>query len=308
MPPENLHREPDRDDPGRDAAVDEFLAQRPRLLGIAYRLLGSMWDAEDVVSDAMVRWLRVDHTEVREPAAYLTTMVSRLALDQLRSARVKRQSYVGPWLPEPVMTEPSDLGPLDTVERRESVSLATLKVMEELTPPERGVFVLREAFDFPFAKIADILGVTTDGARQLFHRAQGRVATGTKRFPADAGEHRELLERFLDAVGGGDLDRLEDLLAESVVFYSDGGGKVRAALRPVTNRRQVLKHIHGLVRRYPIGKPLRIVEVNGMPAAWMAIGNTTEVVAIDVEDHRITAIYGIVNPDKLRYLRRQLAM
>jgi RNA polymerase sigma-70 factor (ECF subfamily) len=234
-------------------------------------------------------------------------MVSRLALDQLRSARVKRQSYVGPWLPEPTLTEPSDLGPLDTVERRESVSLATLKVLEELTPPERGVFVLREAFDFPYAQIADILGVSTDAARQLFHRARSRVATGSKRFHADADEHRELLERFLDAVTTGELERLEDLLAENVAFYSDGGGKVRAALRPVTNRRQVVKHIHGLVRRYPIGQQVRIVEVNGMPAAWMSIGTTTEVVAIDVEDHRITAIYGVVNPDKLRYIRRQLA-
>jgi RNA polymerase sigma-70 factor (ECF subfamily) len=292
----------------QDAAVDEFLVQRPRLLGIAYRLLGSMWDAEDVVSEAMVRWLRVEHADIREPAAFLTTMVSRLALDQLRSARVNRQSYVGPWLPEPTLTEPSDVGPLDTVERRESVSLATLKVMEELTPPERGVFVLREAFDFPYAQIADILDITTDGARQLFHRAQARVASGTRRFHADADEHRELLERFLEAVTSGELERLENLLAESVVFYSDGGGKVRAALRPVTNRRQVLKHIHGLVRRYPIGdSQLRIVEVNGSPAAWMSVGTTTEVVAIDVEDHRITAIYGVVNPDKLRYFRRQLA-
>src|SRR6187549_2105228 len=158
-----------------DELAREFTKFRPRLLGIAYRMLGSAWDAEDVVGEAMVRWLRTDRDQVREPLAYLTTVVTRLALDQLRSARVRRESYVGEWLPEPVLTAPSPLGPLDTVERREAVSLATLRMMEALTPPERAVLVLHEAFDLPHAEIADILDITEGGARQHLHRARHRI-------------------------------------------------------------------------------------------------------------------------------------
>ena len=151
-------------EPDPEALAREFLEHRPRLLGIAYRMLGSMWDAEDVIEDAMVRWLDIDRTQIRESAAFLTTMVTRRALDQLRSARVTRERYVGPWLPEPILTERSPLDPLDTVERRESVSLATLRMMEQLTPPERAVFVLHEAFDIPHTEIAVVLDITSESA------------------------------------------------------------------------------------------------------------------------------------------------
>ncbi len=156
-----------------------FIALRPRLLGIAYRLLGSMWDAEDVVGEAMVRWLRTDE-DVREPAAFLTTVVSRLAIDQLRSARVKREAYIGPWLPEPVIDEPGLLDPLESVVKRETLSLATLRLMENLTPSERAVFVLREAFQIPYRQIAEILDVSVAGARQLFHQAQLHLETDNR--------------------------------------------------------------------------------------------------------------------------------
>ena len=155
-----------------DALAHEFTEFRPRLLGIAYRMLGSAWDAEDVVAEAMVRWMGVDREQVREPLAFLTTVVTRLAIDQLRSARATRETYVGEWLPEPVVTDPSRLGPLDTVERRETVSLATLRMMEALTPPERAVLVLHEAFDLTHAEIADILGISEEGARQHLRRAR----------------------------------------------------------------------------------------------------------------------------------------
>src|SRR5690606_16405634 len=202
-----------------------------RLLGIAYRLLGSMWDAEDVVADALERWQRVDRRQVREPLAYLTTIVSRLALDQLRSARAQRETYVGPWLPEPVLTAPSSidpLDPLDAIERRETLSLATLHMLERLTPPERAVFVLREAFEVPYDQIADILGITPGSARQLRYRARTRLADATALAPDVApgrpgapgvsappatGEHATLLDELLAAMGSGDLDRLEGLLA-----------------------------------------------------------------------------------------------
>jgi RNA polymerase sigma-70 factor, ECF subfamily len=290
-----------------DVAVDQFLHNRGRLLGLAYRLLGSMWDAEDVVSEAMVRWLRVDHDAVREPAAYLTTMVSRIALDELKSARVARQRYVGPWLPEPTLSEPSDLGPLDTVELRESLSLATLHVMEQLTPPERGVFVLRAAFELPFAEIAGILEISVESARQLHHRARVRVERDEPRFRADPAEHAMLLERFLGAVGSGDLDALEGLLADDVVAYADGGGRARAAIRPVRGKANVLKYLRGLLRRFPFEREVGMVDANGLPAARVSFGVQSELLVIDVRAHHVHGVYGVLNPDKLSYLDRQLA-
>jgi RNA polymerase sigma-70 factor (ECF subfamily) len=179
--------------------TEEFLVLRPRLLGIAYRLLGSMWDAEDVVADAMERWLRTDRAEVRQPAAFLTTVVSRLAIDQLRSARATRETYVGPWLPEPVSTAPPPFDPLDSLVKRETLSLATLRLMEQLTPPERAVFVLREAFDIPYAQISEILDVSDGNARQLLHRAQAKLSTDRRRSEPAAAEHSALLEGLLRA-------------------------------------------------------------------------------------------------------------
>ncbi len=291
-----------------EGAVEEFLNERSRLLGIAYRLLGSMWDAEDIVSDAMVRWLRTDRTTIREPAAFLTTMVSRLALDQLKSARVTRQRYVGPWLPEPTLTETSELGPLDTVELRESVSVATLHVMEQLTPPERGAFVLREAFDLPFAQIAEILDITESGARQVCHRARRRLADRGQRFQADPNEHAVLLDRFLRAVSCGDLAGLEELLAADAVAYSDGGGKAHAAIRPIVGRANVVKFIRGLLRRFPLASEIQVIEANGMSAALLAFGRQTELLTVEVQGHRIQSIYGILNPEKLSYVDRQLTL
>jgi RNA polymerase sigma-70 factor (ECF subfamily) len=244
---------------------------------------------------------------VQEPVAYLSTMVSRLALDQLKSARVTRQRYVGPWLPEPALTETAVLGPLETVELRESVSLATLYVMEQLSPPERGVFVLREAFDMPFAEIAEILELSIAGARQLFHRAHSRLALDRRRFRADPGEHATLLDLFLRAVASGDLDGLESMLADDVVVYSDGGGRVHAAVRPIRGRANVMKHVRGLLRRSEIGPGVRIVDANGTAAALLRIGDHRELVVLDVRDHRVAGIYGISNPEKLSYLDVQLA-
>jgi RNA polymerase sigma-70 factor, ECF subfamily len=306
-----------KDDPAAKDAVEEFERHRPRLLGIAYRLLGSMWDAEDVVADALVRWLRIDPADrgrVREPVAFLTTMVSRLALDQLRSARVRREAYVGPWLPEPALTGPGGPGgpggPLDTIERRESISLATLHLLERLTPPERAVFILREAFDVPYDQVAEILDVTPDGARQLLHRARNRLGgeQGNKnrvRFPPDPEEHERLLDRLLRAMGSGDLHGLEDLLAADAVSYSDGGGKGRASRRPIAGAQHVVKFLTGLARRFPIGEP-HVIEANGLPAAVLTIGRQRELLAIDVREGQIRAIYNIINPDKLSYIDGQL--
>jgi RNA polymerase sigma-70 factor (ECF subfamily) len=310
-----MNDEPEANDPkDPNDAVEEFERHRPHLLGIAYRLLGSMWDAEDVVADALVRWLRidpVDRARVREPIAFLTTMVSRLALDQLRSARVRREAYVGPWLPEPALTGRG--GPLDTLERRETLSLATLHLLERLTPPERAVFILREAFDVPYDQLAEILDVTPDGARQLLHRARNRLGDDRRadrrdavRFPPDPEEHQRLLDRLLRAMGSGDLHGLEDLLAAEAISYSDGGGKGRASRRPIVGAQHIVKFLTGLARRFGMGEP-QIVEANGLPAALLTIGRQRELLAIDVREGKIQAIYNVINPDKLSYIDGQLS-
>jgi RNA polymerase sigma-70 factor (ECF subfamily) len=281
-----------------------FDAHRRRLIGIAYRMLGSIWDAEDVVAEASARWLRTDHATVRDPAAFLTTMVSRIALDELKSARRNRETYVGPWLPEPLLTEPA-LDPLDRTERRDSVHIATLRLLERLTPPERAVYVLREGFDVPYDQIADVVGVTEDNARQLLHRAR-RHLEEKRRGTASAEEHAVVVRRFVDAITRADLDLLTELLAADVVAYSDGGGKVRAAPRPVVGRTNVVRFLAGIMRRFPIEEAITI-EANAQPAVRLALGGRLPFVALEVCDGAIVNIFTVINPDKLRYIDRQVA-
>lgn len=280
--------------------VEDFEAYRPLLIGLAYRLLGSMWDAEDVVQEAWLRWSGADRSDVKEPRAFLLTVVSRLALDQLRSARVKREAYTGPWLPEPVST--AEAGPLDTAELRDTVSLATLHLMERLSPPERAVFVLREAFELPYDRIAEIVDSSVANARQLHHRASVRLGEGRDRFRPSAGEHAELLTRFIEAAGGGDLAALTELLHEDVVAWSDGGGRVRAALRPIHGRRKVVAFLAGLNARYSYGAA-GLSEANGHPVIWTRVGSNLQLVAIDVREGRIQGLYSVLNPDKLQRVR-----
>ncbi|MEU5860742.1 RNA polymerase sigma-70 factor [Nonomuraea sp. NPDC047529] len=278
----------------------DFEEYRPMLLGLAYRLLGSMWDAEDVVQEAWLRWEGTDRSRIREPRAFLLTVVSRLALDQLRSARVRREAYTGPWLPEPVAT--GQAGPLDTAELRDTVSFATLHLMERLSPPERAVFVLREAFELPYDQIAEIVGSSVANARQMHHRASVRVSEGRDRFTPTNEDHARLLTKFMEAAGGGDLDALTELLHEDVVMWNDGGGKVRAALRPILGRRKVSGFIGGLMARYDFSHA-RLVEANGRPALWTHVAGNDQLIALDVRDGRILGLYGMLNPDKLTRVR-----
>lgn len=281
--------------PPTDAVFEEY---RPLLLGLAYRLLGSMWDAEDVVQEAYLRWAAADRADIRVPRAFLITVVSRLALDQLRSARVTREAYTGPWLPEPVATDA--FGPADSAELRDTLAYATLHLMERLTPPERAVFVLREAFELPYDEIASIVGATVENCRQLHSRAARHLAADRERFHPDQARHGELLQRFLDAARRGDLAALTDLLSRDVVVWNDGGGKVRAALRPIEGRANVLAFVTGLLARYHLGET-RMVGVNdGAPAVWTEVDHSRQLVAFDVrEDGLIHGIYAVLNPDKL---------
>ncbi|MEV6010516.1 RNA polymerase sigma factor SigJ [Streptomyces sp. NPDC051976] len=297
---------------GTPAAV--FEEYRPLLTGLAYRLLGSMWDAEDIVQEAYLRWTRTDTTQVREPRAFLVTVVSRLALDQLRSARVTREAYVGPWLPEPV--DSRSVGPLDTAELRDTLAYATLHLMERLTPPERAVFVLREAFELPYDTLAEIVGTTPANCRQLHHRAAKRLAdervgggdsrpsasrTG-RSGAAPSREHALLVSRFIDAARDGDLEGLTALLSEDVVAWNDGGGKVRAALRPVVGRARVLAFVTGLLERYSF-EDLRLTEANGQPALRLALDGREQVTLFDIrEDGLVHGVFAVLNPDKLGHL------
>lgn len=279
-----------------NGSAEEFEEYRPLLLGLAYRLLGSMWDAEDTVQEGFLRWMGTDRSEIREPRAFLVTVVSRIALDQLKSARVTREAYTGPWLPEPVASDA--FGPLDTAELRDTLRYATLHLMERLSPPERAVFVLREAFELPYDDIAAIVDASPASCRQMHRRAERKLADGRDRFQPSASEHHKLLSSFLQAAQEGDLATLTGLLAEEVTAWNDGGGKVRQALRPVLGRQKVAAFILGLATRYPIGE-IRLVDVNGQPGTWVTMGDNEVMYLFDIADGQIHAIYGILNPDKL---------
>jgi RNA polymerase sigma-70 factor (ECF subfamily) len=276
--------------------LDRFEPHRPLLIGLAYRLLGSMWDAEDAVQDAFVRWSSVNVRDVRTPKAFLITTVSRICLDKLKSSQRTREQYVGPWLPEPVVSR--DRGPEAATELRDSLSYATLHLLETLTPPERAVFVLREAFDVPYADIADVVGRSEANCRQLLFRARRKLQGAEPERPVSAVEQRALLDRFLGAVESGDLSELNTLLSEDVIAWNDGGGKVRAALRPVRGRAQVIAFLQGLLTRYGLGATSRIL-VNGQPGLQTGISGLRQVVAMEYSGGRIRGIYVMLNPDKL---------
>ncbi|MCO5996237.1 RNA polymerase sigma-70 factor [Actinoallomurus rhizosphaericola] len=283
----------------------EFTENRARLFGLAYRLLGEATEAEDVLQDAYLRWETSGPVDV--PAAWLTTVVTNLCLSRLGSARARRERYVGPWLPEPVFTEDGRLGPLETVEQRESISLGVLMLLERLSPPERAAFVLREAFGYRHAEIADVLGVDEAHARQLYRRARAHVSEPRRRFAPSTAHREEIVLRFLAAATEGDLAGLEKLLAEDVVAWSDGGGKVTAARRPVVGPSQVARFFVGLAAQPRIaGMDIAIRTVNGEPALVLyEAGELCMIVSFDVAGDRVTAVNAVLNPDKLAYAAAQ---
>jgi RNA polymerase sigma-70 factor (ECF subfamily) len=295
------------------ADVDVFQAQRSRLFGVAYRMLGSASDAEDVVQDAWLRYSSARPADLRSPTAYLTTIVTRLCLDRLKSARAAREEYVGTWLPEPAVTDDAR-GPERSVALAESVTLAFMVLLETLSPEERAAFLLREVFDHEYDEIAAMLDTTPANCRQLFHRAKARIEDRRPRFREAAREKRPLLGRFVNALRGGDAGELASVLAEDVGFWSDGGGKVLAARRPVFGRDHVATMLAGFKRTASSAGvdlatvTLDITEVNGEPAMLMRVaGRLDSVYAFTVKDDVIAAIHVVRNPDKLQFLERQLA-
>jgi RNA polymerase sigma-70 factor (TIGR02957 family) len=280
---------------------------RPQAFAIAYRMLGSVSEAEDIVQEGLLRLHRAvdDGERIESPRAYLSTVVTRLGIDHLRSARVRRESYVGEWLPEPLVTSP-DEDPARQAEVADSLSLAFLVLLESLSPEQRAVFLLREVFDYPHDRIADIVGKTEVNVRQLAVRARRQVEEGRSRFEASREQRDELARRFFAAAQEGELEGLEGLLADDVVLHGDGGGKVPALARPLHGRTRVARTLLAWTRAAARigGVSLRPVEVNGQPGAMSfdPDGKLINVLALDIADGQIQAVRSIVNPDKLRHL------
>jgi RNA polymerase sigma-70 factor (ECF subfamily) len=294
--------------------MSTFEDHRSLLTGVAYRILGSVADAEDVVQEAWLRWSDVEETTIADPKAYLIRVTSRLAIDRLRWAKSRRESYVGPWLPEPVSTAP------DAAEHAElagSVELALLVVLETLSPLERAVFVLREAFDLPYADIAEVVGRSEAATRQLARRARDHVREKRPRFQVDRDERRRMTERFFEASAGGDLDALVALLSGEVTLVSDSGGKARAPLRVITGADNVGRLLRSInapanVARFMTsigmagisGLSFGMAEVNNGPAIVVSAGGkVVTVIWLLVSDGKIDVIYLVANPDKLTHVR-----
>ncbi|WP_328882936.1 RNA polymerase sigma-70 factor [Streptomyces sp. NBC_00299] len=290
------------------AIADEFETHRPRLFGLAYRLLGSADEAEDAVQDAYLRFSGADRDVIEYPGAWLAKVVTNLCLTRLTSARARREQYVGPWLPEPVVTSDGTLGPLESAEQRDAVSMAMLVLLERLTPTERAVYVLREAFAYGHREIAEVLELTEANCRQLYRRAVQRVGEERSRFESTPERQEELVRSFLTAARDGDLGGLEKLLAADVVWSSDGGGKVSAARRPIEGRDKVFRFLAGATRTFLAGMHFTAVEINGSTALAAWEGDTLlTVVAFELRDGLIAHAWATVNPDKLDFVRRQLA-
>ncbi|HIZ99217.1 MAG TPA: RNA polymerase sigma-70 factor [Candidatus Janibacter merdipullorum] len=276
-----------------EEATDDWVAHRSLLFTVAYEMLGSAADAEDVLQEVWLRWSQVTD-EVHDPRAYLVRITTRLALNHLRSRSRRREDYVGPWLPEPLLTTP-DVA--EDVELAESVSTAMLLVLETLSPQERAVFVLHEVFDVPHAEIAQAIDKTPAAVRQIAHRARSHVAARRPRQTVRAGEQEEVFERFMSALADGDLQSLVDVLAPDVVLLTDGGGVKRAALRPIEGVDKVLRFLVGV---YDSTSTAGVIAVNGAPAIRLDLGGEIDAVAtFAIGDGLVTHAYVVRNPHKL---------
>jgi RNA polymerase sigma-70 factor (TIGR02957 family) len=301
-------------DADRSEAARVFDEHRGLLVSVAYRVLGSVTDAEDAVQEAWLRWSNVDHAEVADPRAFLVRVTTRLAIDRLRRAKARRESYIGPWLPEPILTRQD---PAEDAAMAESVSMAMLVVLETLSPLERAVFVLREAFGMPHAEIADVLGRKEEAVRQLARRARAHVRERRTRFDADRAEQRRVTERFLEAATGGDFEALMEVLAPSVTLVADGGGRALAPRRPVRGAEKVARFLVAIVGEKQTARFLesvglepsgelrvRLAQVNGETGVVItASDEPISALVMDVTDGLVRTIRLVANPEKLAGVR-----
>ena len=288
-------------------STDPFVVHRGLLFTVAYELLGSAADAEDVLQESWLRWAAVDQSQVREPRAYLVRIVTRQALNQLRTVSRRREDYVGEWLPEPLITSP-DVA--EDVELAESLSMAMLTVLETLGPTERAVFVLREVFDVPYDEFAEAVGKTPAAVRQFAHRAKVHVAARRPRIEVDPAEQEQVVERFLAAFNTGDLQGLMDALAPDVVAVADGGGKVRgAARRPIVGADKLVAYVLGGLAKFGVTPVATPAWVNGGPGARVEVdGAIVAALSFTIEHGRITRIFSVANPEKLERLDTESAI
>jgi len=287
-------------------SADLYGELRPRAFAIAYQMLGSVSEAEDVVQEAFLRMHQTLQRDepIASPRAYIATLVTRLAIDQLRSARVRRERYVGEWLPEPLVTDPT---PAEHAETVDSLSLAFLVLLESLSPQQRAAFLLREVFEYPYAEVAEFIGTDVDSTRHLVARARHHVRERRPRYYASRRQREDLAQRFFAAAEQGDVRALETLLAQDVALHADGGGKVPALARPVNGRERVARTLSaGMSALARYGVRIQVTEVNGQPGA-MAIDAQDRLVGVmglDIADGQIQTIHSIANPDKLRHVDR----
>lgn len=284
--------------------MDQFESYRPLMFSIAYRMLGSVTEAEDILQDAYLRYRQMPAGSISSPKAFLSTVVTRLCLNHLQAAHVQRESYLGPWLPEPLLTEDDPDSPTSQAERLESVSMAFLVLLERLNPVERAVFLLREVFDYPYSDIAEIVGKDEVSCRQILSRAKKFIAGSRPRFTPSTEQHQHLLQQFLGAVEEGDLNGLTHLLASDVTLSTDGGGKVRgAATRVVHGAEPVARFVIASLRFIQAEFTTEVAQVNGEPAILLRVeGHPFTVVSVTIASQHIVDIRVIANPDKLKHL------
>jgi RNA polymerase sigma-70 factor (ECF subfamily) len=284
-----------------DSRLQTFEQQRPLLFSIAYRMLGSVMEAEDAVQETYLRYMATDAEAIQSPKAFLSTVVTRLCLDQLKSARVKREEYFGPWLPEPLLTADA---PDELLARHESISMAFLLLLETLSPVERAVFLLREVFDYDYDAIAQIVGKSGANCRQLHSRAKKHIHSGRPRFTPSPQEQQHLVGKLFAAMQLGDSDAFAALLAEDVELRSDGGGKAAAATQPLQGRETVMRFLLGIYRKRPPNTAAELTEVNGAPALVVRVdGKLENVMSFELSGATISAIRIVQNPEKLRHLQ-----
>ena len=287
-------------------ATDAFVAHRNLLFTVAYEMLGSAADAEDVLQETWLRWADVVIDEVREPRAYLVRITTRLSLNRIRSLSRRREQYVGPWLPEPLLTSP-DVA--EDVELADSVSTAMLLVLETLTPTERAVFVLREVFDLPYDEIADAVDKSPAAVRQIAHRARSHVESRRPREVVDSEQRKIVIERFMTAVSTGDLQSLMDVLAPDVVLITDGGGVKQAALRPIHGADKVLRWLEGVIARAPGMPSIELTTVNGASGLRLLLDDELDTIAtMSLDNGLVTGLYFVRNPDKLERMDEEVPL
>ena len=295
------------DAPDRHTQLSDFERERPLLFAMAYRMLGSVMDAEDIVQEAFLRWQQAPVQQIASPQAYLQRIVTRLCIDQLRSARVQREAYIGPWLPEPLI-QSEDADPLAAADLADSLSLGFLRLLERLTPIERAVFLLHDVFGYTYEEIARVVGKSAVHCRQLGHRAREWIVTERPRFTATPAEVEQVTRQFIRACTDGDMQGLLALFAADITLWPDGGGKSGAMRNPIVGADCVTRFLLGVRRKVPVPSILRPVHLNGRSGIlWLIAGGLMCAVTLEVDRGAIRTIYWVFNPDKLQAVQRCVA-